>query len=49
MDIKSMYIEELNEWMKEKGQPAFRGGQVYEWMHKKRAPSPSDMTNLPKE
>lgn len=49
MDIKSMYIEELNEWMKEKGQPAFRGGQLYEWMHKKLAPSPSDMTNLPKE
>lgn len=49
MDIKSMYIEELNEWMKEKGQPAFRGGQVYEWMHKKLAASPSDMTNLPKE
>lgn len=49
MDIKSLYIEELNNWIKEKGQPAFRAKQLYQWMHQKYVSGVSEMTNLPKE
>ena len=30
MDIKSMYLAEIEQWMKEHGQPAFRAKQVAE-------------------
>lgn len=49
MDIKSMYMEELNEWTKKKGLPEFRAKQIYQWMHEKYVASPDDMTNLPKD
>lgn len=48
MDIKSMYMEELNEWTEKKGLPGFRAKQIYKWMHEKYVASPDDMTNLPK-
>lgn len=48
MDIKSMYISEITDWLKEKGQPAFRAGQLYDWMHKKYVDSVEAMTNIPK-
>lgn len=48
MDIKSMYLNELEEWVKEKGQPAFRAKQLYQWMHEKYVGSVEEMTNLPK-
>ncbi|MCM1272355.1 MAG: 23S rRNA (adenine(2503)-C(2))-methyltransferase RlmN [Clostridium sp.] len=48
MDIKSMYFDELNEWVKKSGQPEFRAKQLFEWMHKKYAASPNEMTNIPK-
>ena len=35
MDIKSMYLTELQEWVKEKGYPAFRASQLFDWFHKK--------------
>ena len=35
MDIKSMYLAEIEQWMKEHGQPAFRAKQVFQWMHQK--------------
>lgn len=49
MDIKSMYMEELNEWTEKKGLPGFRAKQIYKWMHEKYVASPDDMTNLPKD
>ena len=48
MDIKSMYIDELGDWLKDKGQPAFRAKQLYSWMHQKHVGSVDEMTNLPK-
>ena len=48
MDIKSMYIDELSEWLKEKKQPSFRAKQLYNWMHQKYVASVDEMTNLPK-
>ena len=46
-DILSMNLEELTAYMKEIGQPAFRGKQVFEWLHKKLVRDTEEMTNLP--
>ncbi len=48
MDIKSMYMNELSDWIKEQGEPVFRAKQVYQWMHQKYVGSTEEMTNLPK-
>lgn len=48
LDIKSMYFTELSDWMKEKGQPAFRAKQAFEWLHQKYVGSVDEMMNLPK-
>lgn len=47
MNIKSLTIEELTQLLKDMGQPGFRAGQVYTWLHK-GVRSYEEMTNLPK-
>ena len=47
MNIKSMTLPEITAALKELGQPAFRGKQVYTWLHK-GVRSYDEMTNLPK-
>lgn len=47
MNIKSMTLPELTAAIKEMGQPAFRGKQIYTWLHK-GATSYDEMTNLSK-
>lgn len=47
LDIKSMTLRELQETVKNLGQPSFRAGQIYSWMHEKLAPDYASMTNLP--
>ena len=47
MNIKSLTLPEMTAVIKELGQPAFRGKQVYTWLHKGAA-SYDEMTNLPK-
>ena len=47
MNLKSMTLPELTAQIKELGQPAFRGKQVYTWLHK-GVRSYEEMTNLPK-
>ncbi len=49
LDIKSLYMEELEQVIKELGQPAFRAKQIFEWMHVKLSGSYDAMTNLSKE
>ena len=46
-DIKSMNLDELTEYIKSTGQPAFRAKQLYEWMHVKLADSYDEMSNIP--
>lgn len=46
-DIKSMDFDELTEYVKGLGQPAFRAKQLYEWMHVKLAGSYDEMSNIP--
>lgn len=41
-------LEQLQDWMKENGEPAFRGGQLFDWLYVKRVTSFEEMTNLPK-
>ena len=45
--IKSMTVQEIGAVLKELGQPSFRAGQVFTWLHKGVA-SYDEMTNLPK-
>ena len=47
MNLKSMPLPELTATLNELGQPAFRGKQVYTWLHK-GVRSYEEMTNLPK-
>ena len=46
-DLKSMTPEELAGYFKELGQPTFRAGQVFRWLHQ-GVESFDEMTNLPK-
>ena len=47
-DLKSMTLPEMTEALKAMGQPAFRGKQVFTWLHK-GVTSFDEMTNLPKD
>ncbi|KAF0175425.1 MAG: 23S rRNA (adenine2503-C2)-methyltransferase [Limisphaerales bacterium] len=47
-DIKSQTREELEARLKEWGEPAYRAGQVLDWLYKRRAANWDAMTNLPK-
>ena len=47
LDIKSMSPQDLGEMVREKGLPAFRAKQIYEWIHVRQAASYEEMTNLP--
>ncbi len=47
MNLKSQTLPELTATLKELGQPAFRGKQVYTWLHK-GIRSYEQMSNLPK-
>ena len=46
-NIKSMTLEEVTDALKALGQPAFRGKQVYTWLHR-GVRSYEEMTNLPR-
>ncbi len=46
-DLKSMNPEEMGALLKSWGEPAFRAGQVFTWLHK-GAGSFEEMSNLPK-
>ena len=44
-DIKSMTLEEITQACREMGEPAFRGKQVFTWLHK-GVTSFEEMTNI---
>ena len=48
MNFKSMTLAEMTAALKEMGQPAFRGKQVYSWLHK-GVRSYDEMSNLSKD
>ena len=47
IDLKSLSLQEMTDLLKSMGQPAFRGKQIFTWLHK-GARSFDEMTNLPK-
>lgn len=47
IDLKSMSLQEITDLMKDLGEPAFRGKQVFTWLHR-GARSFDEMTNLSK-
>jgi len=47
-DIKSMNINELEDLLKELGEPKFRAKQIFDWLHAKQVDSFEEMTNLSK-
>ncbi len=47
-DIKSLYYDELAAELKALGEPAFRAGQIYTWLHQRTVSDFSEMTNLSK-
>lgn len=46
MDLLSLSVEELEEYMAELGEPKYRAAQVFGWLHRGAA-SAAEMTNLP--
>lgn len=49
MDIKSLTLEELTNYMTDCGYPKFRGKQIYDWCHVKHVGSVDEMQNIPKQ
>ena len=47
-DIKSLNLDELKNMLKDMGEPAFRAGQLYDWIHVKMVSDYYEMTNIPK-
>ena len=46
-ELTGMTCEEITGWVKEQGYPAFRGKQIFRWIH--QGAEFCEMTNLPKE
>lgn len=46
--IYSLQIHEMQDWLKEQGEPKFRAGQIFDWLYKKRVKNYDDMSNLSK-
>lgn len=47
MDIKSLTMDELTNYIVERGYPRFRAKQIYDWCHLKLVRNVEDMKNLP--
>lgn len=47
-DIRKLSLTELEQLVKQKGEPAFRAKQIYDWLWAKRAVTFDDMSNLSK-
>ncbi len=46
--IYDFSLEELQQWAKDNGEPAFRGGQIFDWLYVKRVSDFEAMSNLSK-
>ncbi len=47
IDIKSLLFNELQEELREQGEPSYRAGQIMDWLYTKRVESFEKMTDLP--
>ena len=46
-DIRALTLEELEAALAARGQPGYRAGQLFDWLHKKGVDSWAEMKNLP--
>ncbi|WP_411347435.1 23S rRNA (adenine(2503)-C(2))-methyltransferase RlmN [Paenibacillus sp. WLX2291] len=46
--IYDFSLDDLQEWVKENNEPAFRASQIFDWLYVKRVSSFEEMTNLSK-
>jgi 23S rRNA (adenine2503-C2)-methyltransferase len=46
-DLKSLTSSELQEQLRNLGEPSYRAGQIIDWLYKKRVDTIDKMTNLP--
>ncbi|GGJ09351.1 23S rRNA (adenine(2503)-C(2))-methyltransferase RlmN [Paenibacillus hunanensis] len=46
--IYDFSLEDLQDWVKENNEPAFRASQIFDWLYVKRVTSFEEMTNLSK-
>lgn len=46
--VYDLSLDELKDWMTANGEPAYRAGQLYDWLYVKRVQSFEEMSNLPK-
>jgi len=46
--IYDLTFEQIESWIKEQGEPAFRAGQIFDWLYVKRVSDFEGMSNLPK-
>lgn len=49
MDLKSMTLSELTDYVTQKGYPRFRAKQIYEWCHVKLVRDVEEMKNIPRD
>ena len=47
-DLKSVLLSELQEQLRNLGEPSYRAGQILDWLYKKRVDTIDKMTNLPR-
>src|SRR6266699_3618410 len=47
-DVKSLLLSELQEQLRNLGEPSYRAGQIVDWLYKKRVDTIDKMTNLPR-
>ncbi len=48
-DLRSLYVEELKELVRELGEKPFKASQIYDWLHKKQVSDYGEMTNLSRQ
>ena len=46
-DLKSLNYQELQDELVAIGEKAFRGKQMYQWLHEKLVNTPEEMGNIP--
>lgn len=49
IDIKSLSLDEISAYLKQKGEPSFRAKQIFAWLHKFKVTSFAQMTNISKK
>ena len=48
VDLKSLSLNQVCDFLQELGEPKFRGKQIYQWLHEKHVDSWDEMTNVSK-